>query len=103
MSGDVLSVVVEDVVRLAGRVDAVSDAVGTGVSALSVAPPSDGLGLLVGAIASPVLDMFTRSAHEVLSEAGVHARGTAQVLRDAAAEFERAELESAGLIEAVGL
>ena len=50
-----------------------------------------------------MLDVFTRSAHEMLSEAGVHARGTAQVLRDAAAEFERAEWESAGLIEAVGL
>lgn len=99
MSGDVLSVAVADVVRLAGRVDAV----GVGVGALSVAPPADGLGLLVGAIVSPVLDVFTQSAHEVLSEAGVHARGTAQVLRDAAAEFERAELESAGLIEAVGL
>ena len=102
MSGDVLSVVVPDVVRLAGRVDAVSDAVGVGIGALRVAP-ADGLGLLVGAIVSPVLDVFTRSAHEMLSEAGVHARGTAQVLRDAAAEFERAELESAGLIEAVGL
>ena len=63
MSGDVLNVVVEDVVRLAGRVDAVSDAVGVGVDALSVAPPADGLGLLVGAIVSPVLDVFTRSAH----------------------------------------
>ena len=103
MSGDVLSVVVPDVVRLAGRVDAVSDAVGVGIGALNVAPPADGLGLLVGAIVSPVLDVFTRSAHEMLSEAGVHARGTAQVLRDAAAEFELAELESAGLIEAVGL
>lgn len=103
MSGDVLSVVVPDLVRLAGRVDAVSDAVGTGVSALSVAPPTDGLGLLVGAIVSPVLDVFTRSAHRVLNEAGVHARGTADVLRDAAAEFERNELESAGLIEMVGL
>lgn len=48
MSGDVLSVAVADVVRLAGRVDAVSDAVGVGVGALSVAPPADGLGLLVG-------------------------------------------------------
>lgn len=67
MSGDVLSVAVADVVRLAGRVDAVSDAVGVGVGALSVAPPADGLGLLVGAIVSPVLDVFTQSAHEVLS------------------------------------
>ena len=75
---------------------------GVGIGALNVARLRMA-GLLVGAIVSPVLDVFTRSAHEVLSEAGVHARGTAQVLRDAAAEFERAEWESAGLIEAVGL
>lgn len=101
MSGDLLRVAVADVVTLAGRADAVGDDVQTGISALNAAPPSDGLGLLVGMIVAPVLGVFTTSAHNLLSEAAVHARGTASALRDVAASFEEMESDSAGAIRMV--
>ena len=62
MSTGDLSVDTADVVTLAGRTEAVSDAVSEGISALNAAPSSDGFGMIVGAIIGPVLGMFATSA-----------------------------------------
>ena len=58
MSTGDLSVDTADVVTLAGRTEAVSDAVSEGISALNAAPSSDGFGMIVGAIIGPVLRLL---------------------------------------------
>ena len=96
-TGD-LSVDTADVVTLAGRTEAVSDAVSEGISALNAAPSSDGFGMIVGAIIGPVLGMFATSAHDLLAAAGTHASVTGGALRGAAASFEETESDSANSV-----
>lgn len=100
MSADDLFVDVADVVTLAGRAEAVGDAVGEGISALNAAPSGDGFGVIVGAIVGPVLGVFATSAHDLLAAAGIHASDTGGALRGAAASFEDMEADSAGSLRA---